>query len=83
MKGSFMPLFPLNWIIAKVCFTACPLLKNRNFKAYKTLPPDLLREQKNLNIVLQSLSICTSSIVSSSSFFSIPIKQFMVWPLIT
>ena len=41
-----MPLFPLNWIIAMVCFTACPLLKYRNFKNYKTRPPDLLREEK-------------------------------------
>ena len=31
-----MPLFPLNWTIAMVCFTACPLLKYRNFKDYKT-----------------------------------------------
>ena len=41
-----MPLFPLNWTIATVCFTARPLLKYRNFKDYKTRPPDLLREQK-------------------------------------
>ena len=45
-KGSFMPLFPLNWTIAMVCFTARPLLKYRNFKDYKMRPPDLLREQK-------------------------------------
>ena len=67
-------------------FTACPLLKYRNFKDYKTRPPDLLREQKNLIISLQFLSICTGSlqnIVLSSSFFSLPIKHFMVWPLIT
>ena len=31
-KGSFMPLFPLNWTIPMVCFTVCPLLKYRNFK---------------------------------------------------
>ena len=29
-----------------VCFTACPLLRYRNFKDYKTRPSDLLREQK-------------------------------------
>ena len=51
-----------NWTIAMVCFTACPLLKYRNFKDYKTRPPDLLREQKNLIISLQSLSICTGSL---------------------
>ena len=61
-KGSFMPLFPLNWIIAMVCFMACPLLKYRNSKDYKTRPPDLLREQRNLIILLQSLSICTGSL---------------------
>ena len=47
-KGSFIPLFPLNWTIAMVCFTACPLLKYRNLKDYKTRPPDLLREQKKI-----------------------------------
>ena len=31
-KGSFMPLFPLHWITAMACFTACPLLKYINFK---------------------------------------------------
>ena len=45
-----------------VCFMAYPLLKYRNFKDYKTLPPDLLREQKHLNILLFSLSICTGSL---------------------
>ena len=47
-KGSSMPLFRLNWITAMACFTVCPLLKYRNFKDYKTLPPDLLREQKKI-----------------------------------
>lgn len=31
-----MPLLPLDKITAIVCFTACPLLKYRNFKDYKT-----------------------------------------------
>jgi len=48
-------------IIAMVCFMAWPLLKYRNFKDYKTLSPNLLSEQKKLNILLQSLSICTVS----------------------
>ena len=61
-KGSFMPLFPLNWTIAMVCFTPCPLLKYRNVKDYKTRPPDLLHEQKNLIISLQSSSICSGSL---------------------
>ena len=54
-KGSFMPLFPLNWTIAMVCFTACPLLKYRNFKDYKTRPPDLLHEQKKSDHITPSL----------------------------
>ena len=58
-KGSFMPFFPLNWIIAMVCFTACPLLKYRNFKGYKTLPSYLLREQKSEHndVYLQASSL--------------------------
>ena len=43
-------------------FYGLPSSEYRNFKDYKTLPPDLLREQKNLNILLQSLSICTGSL---------------------
>ena len=72
-----MPLFPLNWTIAMIFFTTRPLLKYRNLKDYKKRPPDLLREQKNLIISLQSLLIFTCSlqnIVLSSSFFSIPIE---------
>ena len=65
------------------CFTACPLLKYINFKDYKTLSPDLLREQqtseRTIPVLINLHWLPTEHRVIVKLLPYTCIKHFMVW----